>query len=93
MNNQDVSYEDRVSVPVDVNVALVEEVVEEVDAVHRRLAVLLVPEDEVDPLVQVLTDVVALQRLSVNADELARVLLGPRRQHHVAKLHAILLTP
>lgn len=93
MNNRDVSFEDRVSVPVDVDVALVEEVVEEVDAVHRRLTVLLVPEDEVDPLVQVLTDVVALQRLSVHADELTRVLFGPRWQHHVAELHAVLLTP
>ncbi len=35
----------------DVDVALVEEVVKDVDGVHGALPALLVPEDQVDPLV------------------------------------------
>lgn len=38
---------------VDVNLSLVEEVVEDVDGLHGWRALLLVAEDEVDPLVEV----------------------------------------
>jgi hypothetical protein len=44
---------------------------------------LLVAEDQVDPAVQVPADVVALQRLAVQADELLRAALGPGGQDHV----------
>ena len=48
---------------VDVHLALVEEVVEDVDRLHGRRALLLVAEDQVDPLVEVGRHVVALKSL------------------------------
>lgn len=54
---------ERVVDVVDVDLALVEEVVEDVDGLHSRWTLLLVAEDEVDPLVKVGRHVVALQGL------------------------------
>lgn len=48
------------------------------------------PEDEVDPGVQALADVVALQRLAVQAHKLVRAAVGPRRQLHAPQLGAVL---
>ena len=53
----------RVFDAVDVDVALVEEIVEHVDGVDGARTLLLVPEDQVDPFVQVRAHIVALQRL------------------------------
>lgn len=44
---------------------------------------LLIPPNEIDPLWEVLADVVTLERLAVQCDEQQRILLGPGRQLHV----------
>ena len=54
---------ERVVDVVDVHLALVKEVVEHVDRLHGRRTLLLVAEDQVDPLVQVGAHVVTLQGL------------------------------
>jgi hypothetical protein len=48
------------------------------------------PKDEVYPLVQVLRDMVALQRLAIYSHELVRGAVGPRRQLHVAQRDLVL---
>lgn len=48
---------------VNVNVALVEEVVEDVDGLHGRWTLLLISEHQVNPLMQMRTDVVTLKSL------------------------------
>ena len=55
---------------------------EDVHGLLGGLALLFVAEDEVDPLVQVRTDVVALQRAPVLVDEVLGA-LGPRWQNDV----------
>mmetsp|Transcript_44910 Transcript_44910/g.72132 ORF Transcript_44910/g.72132 Transcript_44910/m.72132 type:complete len:272 (-) Transcript_44910:1091-1906(-) len=77
---------DRVRDGVDVNGVLVGEVVEHVLRLDGRLPLLLEAEDEVDPVVEVLTDVLALEGLSHDPDEAAGVVVGPRRQLHVVHL-------
>lgn len=62
---------------------------EDVDGVERGLPRLLVPEDEVDPVRQVLGDVRGLQRLAVYEREQARV-GRPRGQLHVVHAGAAL---
>mmetsp|Transcript_32287 Transcript_32287/g.79275 ORF Transcript_32287/g.79275 Transcript_32287/m.79275 type:complete len:400 (+) Transcript_32287:1181-2380(+) len=69
---------------------LVGEIVEDVARLLRVLAPLLVPKYQVDPLVQVVRHVIALQGGARLAHKLPRVALGPRRQHHVIDLDAIL---
>ena len=58
---------ERVLNTVDVDVALVEEIVKDVDALDGARALLLLAEYQVNPLVQVRADVVTLQRLSISA--------------------------
>lgn len=48
---------------VDIHLTLVEKVVEDVDGFHCSGTLLLVAKDQVDPLMEVGTDVVALQSL------------------------------
>ena len=76
---------ERIGDAVDVDVAFVEEVVKDVDGLEGGLALLFEAEDEVDPLVEMRRDEVALQRLAVSADELARIAFGPRRQENVVQ--------
>ena len=57
--------------------------VEDVAVRQHRRAALLVPEDEVDPLVQVVRHVLALQRVAHHLHELLGRRVRPRRQHHV----------
>ncbi len=68
-----------------IDVALVEEMVKHVGHLTGRLALLAVPEDEVDPLVKALADILGLERFAMNADEFPRVILGPGRQQHVVQ--------
>ena len=69
---------------LEIDRAFVREVVEDVERLFCGGAALLAAEDEVDPLVQVCGDVLALERGAVLADE---VLWrgGPRREAHVAE--------
>ncbi len=48
------------------------------------------PKDEVDPGVQALADVVALECLAVQAHKLVRAAVRPGRQLHIAQLAPIL---
>ena len=68
---------ERVRDAVDVDVALVEEMVKDVDGFEGGLALLFEAEDEVDPFVEMRRDEVTLERLAMGADELARIALGP----------------
>ena len=63
--------------------------VEDVEALLRLRAALLDAKDEVDPLVQMRRDVLALERLAVARDEVVRR-GGPRRQAHVVDAVAVL---
>lgn len=63
---------------VDINIALIKEVVEHIAGVHGGLALLLVSKYQINPLVEMCTDVVALQRLAMNPHKLSSVTLGPR---------------
>jgi hypothetical protein len=63
--------------------AAIRQVMEHVEILDRSLAPLLVPKHQIDPVVQVLADIWALQRLSVLGDENLRVTLGPRWQDDV----------
>ena len=64
---------------------------EEVDGFDGGGTLLLVAEDEIDPFVEMLRDVVALQGRAVDADEFARIVLGPGRQDDVVEGDAALL--
>lgn len=72
--------------------ALVEEMMKHIAGVDGRLALLLKAEDEIDPFVEMCRDEVALERHAMHANELARVVLGPRRQHDIVESHAALLS-
>lgn len=67
-----------------VDIALIEQVVEHVAGVDGGLALLLVAEDQVDPVVQPVGHVVRLERRAVKANELAWVTAGPWGEDHVA---------
>lgn len=82
---------ERVLYAVYVHVALVKEIVEDIVGVDGRLALLLVAEYEVDPLMQVRAHVVALEGLAVHPHKLPRIPLGPRGQPYVVQLHSALL--
>jgi len=64
--------------------------VENVGSFHSCGPLLLVAEDEVDPVVQAGRHDVALQRGAMHPNEFARVFLGPWREDHVAELDAVL---
>ena len=75
---------------VQVHRPLVREVEEDVVGGGRLHPTLLVAEDEVHPVVQVHADVLALQRLAVDADELVGAAVSPWRELDVIDLHAVL---
>ena len=74
---------ERIINTVDVHIALVEEMVEDIDSVHGRGSLLLVAKHQVYPLIEVGTDIVTLQGLPVGTDKLPRVSLGPHWQHYI----------
>ena len=83
---------DRIYVSVvDVDVSLVEQMVEDIDGVDCGLTLLFVAENEVDPFMQVGGNVLTFECASVESDEFARVLLGPRRQNNAIQPLATLL--
>ena len=67
---------------VHVHRALVREIIEDVIRLSRLRAALFVPEDEVDPEVEMFADVFALERGAILRHEIPRV-ARPRRQTHV----------
>mmetsp|Transcript_19149 Transcript_19149/g.39464 ORF Transcript_19149/g.39464 Transcript_19149/m.39464 type:complete len:272 (+) Transcript_19149:1075-1890(+) len=76
---------------VHVDVALVTEVHESVLRRHRLPPPLLVAEDEVDPRVQMLANVLALEREAVDPYEFVRAAFRPRGQNHVIDLAPVVL--
>jgi hypothetical protein len=72
-----------------IHCAFIGEVVEQVVRVHGSLASLLVPKNEVDPVVNVFGHVLALQSLSTLFDEIA-FRARPGRQLHIVHFVAIL---
>lgn len=65
--------------------------VKHINGLDGRRAVLFAAEYQVDPLMKMLRHVVALQRESVHANELARILLRPWWKNNIAELNAALL--
>lgn len=78
------------TLPVDVDVALIEERVEHVDCLDGRRSLLFEAKDEVNPLVQVLGYVIALEGGPMHSDKLAGVVLGPGRQKDVTERYTAL---
>lgn len=76
---------------VDVDVTLVEQMMEYVDRIDRRLAELAIAKYKIDPFVEMGTDVIAFERLPMNTDELAGILFGPGRKNDVAQGVTVLL--
>ena len=68
---------------------LVRERVEHVIRAFRLVAVLLVPEDEVDPFVDTPRHVLGLERRAVRSEKGGRVAVRPRRKDHVPELRAV----
>lgn len=64
---------------VDVDLTLVKEVVKDVDSLYGRWTLLLVAEDEVDPLVKVGRHVVALQGLKKTPVSMLWFFFGVKR--------------
>lgn len=62
---------------INVHSTLVCEVMKHIKCLHSFLALLLVAEDQVNPLVKVSADVIALQGFAVQANKLMRITLGP----------------
>lgn len=73
---------ERVVDVVNVNLALVEQVVEDVDRLDGRRTLLLVAEDEVDPFVEVGRHVITLQRLQPQDN--TQVNVYPLKPHFAA---------
>lgn len=69
---------------IDVHVALVEQMMEYIDRINRRLAQLFVAKYQIDPQVNILTDIVTLECLSMYADKFTCVLFRPRWQNNVS---------
>ena len=69
--------------------ATVREMMEDVEVLYRRFASLLETEDEINPLMQILAHVRALQCFSVLGDEYPRVTLGPWGKLNVIHLNAV----
>ena len=76
---------------IDVDVALVKEMMKHVDRLKSRLALLFEAKDEVDPLMQMGGNEVALQSLAMSSNKFPRITFGPRRKQHVVQRHAALL--
>eukprot|EP00162_Nutomonas_longa_P010978 comp20268_c0_seq1/m.40279 comp20268_c0_seq1/g.40279 ORF comp20268_c0_seq1/g.40279 comp20268_c0_seq1/m.40279 type:complete len:404 (-) comp20268_c0_seq1:503-1714(-) len=76
---------------IEIDLAFIGEIVEDIQCLGGLGSGLLVSKDEIDPLVQVLRDIVAFQRHAHLACELARVAMGPRREHHTIHKRAFLL--
>lgn len=75
---------------VNVDVSLVKQVMKNIDSIDSRWTVLFTAKYEIDPMVQMLRNVVALQGESVSSYEFAWILFCPRWKNYVAKLNATL---
>lgn len=64
---------------VDVYVALVKQVMEHIDSVNSSITLLLVTEDQINPLMEMLTDIVTFKRLPVDSYEFSGILFRPWR--------------
>ena len=74
---------ERVGDAVDVDVALVKEMMKDVDRFEGRLALLFEAENEIDPLVQMSGDEVAFQGFAMSSNKFSRIAFGPRRKENV----------
>ncbi len=60
---------------VDVHLALIEEMVEDIDRFHRWRTLLLVTKDQVDPFMQMGADIVTLQSLKTQSFKVMKLFL------------------
>lgn len=74
---------ERVGDAVDVDVALVKEMMKDVDCLEGRMTLLFEAENEVDPLVQMSGNEVAFQSFAMSPNEFSRIALGPRREEDI----------
>ena len=73
---------DRILDMVEVLCSVIGEVVEDVRRVHSRFSFLFGPKDEIDPLVEMSTDVWALECLPMLGDEDVRISIRPWWECH-----------
>lgn len=78
--------------PVNIHIAFIEEMMENIDSLNSCLAVLFVTEDEIYPFMQMLRHIVTFQSQPMHTDELTRIFFSPRWQHYITKLNTILFT-
>ena len=78
---------------LEVNAVLVGEGVEDIEVLNGFLAPLLVPINQVDPMVQVLRDVLALQFFPEPGDEEEGVLVAPLGEEDIVHCYLLLGEP
>lgn len=78
--------------PVNIHIAFIEEMMENIYSLNSCLPILLVTKDEIYPFMQMLRHIVTFQSQSMHADKLTRIFFSPRWQHYITKLNAILFT-
>lgn len=71
--------------------SIIRQVMEYVDSVDRLRSSLAKSENEVDPLLQILADIVRLECFAMELDEQARILVRPRRESHGVDFRSVLL--
>lgn len=72
-----------ITLPVNIHISLVEEVMEDINSLDCRLSLLLVPKYQVNPFMQVCWDIVTLQGCSVQANEFPCIAFGPWGKHNI----------
>lgn len=77
---------------VQIGCSAVRQMMEDVEVLHGSFSSLLVPKDEIDPLVQILAHIRTLQCLSMLGDEYSWVTLGPGREFDMVNLGAVALS-
>ena len=82
----------RISYIVQIDGTVVGEVMEDVQVLDRSVTSLLVPKNEIDPIMELFRDVWALQSLSMLRNKDFRISFGPPGQYYVVHL-APVLTP
>lgn len=75
---------------IDVDISLVKQVMKHINRINGRIALLLATEYQIDPLVQILTNIIAFERLTMHPNKFASILFCPRRQNDVIQCVAVL---
>jgi len=75
---------------LEIHGSFVRQVVKDVLGLDGVRATLLVSKDQIDPVVKMQRNILALERHSLDTNKLLGRALGPRRKRHIIDRHAIL---